>query len=121
MAKYLAPLEPIPKLVAQSIRTVLMMPNDDLRSLPIFYDDRVLQQLQWWRERLGSKLQVNDFFTEWFDGHWVIYIAGSTANWLVNDIIQASLNVNVDSNAWCVKCSRPLLLQKLPKIGIFMP
>lgn len=116
LAKYLAPPEPTPKLVAQSIRTVLIMPNDDLRSLPIFYDDYAFQQLRWWREKLGSKLQVSDFFTEWFEERWVIYtFAGSIVNWLLSDIVRVSLNISVDSDTWRIKCSKPIQLRKLLK------
>jgi len=116
LAKYLAPPEPTPQSVAQAIRTVLTMPNEALRELPIFYDDWARQRLRWWRQHLGERLQGERWITEWWKGRWVLYtFAGSIFNWLLSDLLRETTKASVDADAWRISCSHKIPLERVLK------
>jgi len=113
LAKYLAPPEPTPKSVAQAIQTVLTMPDEALGKLPIFYDDWAHQQLRWWRQYLGERLQDSCWLAEWHGERWVLYtFAGSVVNWILCDILREMTTVSVDADAWRVSCSHRVPLER---------
>ncbi len=116
LAKYLAPPEPTPQSVAQAIRTVLTMPDEALRKLPIFYDDWARQRLRWWRQHLGDRLQGWGWITEWWDGRWVLYtFAGSIVNWLLSDLLREMTTASVDVDAWRISCPHKIPLERVLK------
>jgi ATP-dependent Lhr-like helicase len=114
LAKYFAPPEPTPKSVAQAIRSVLTIPHEALKGLPINYDDWASQQLIWWRQHLCERLQGKDCVTEGEDGRWVLYtFAGSVINWLLGDFLNEVTRVSADANAWRISCPHEIPLGKV--------
>jgi len=114
LAKYLTPPEPTPQSVAQAIRTVLTMPNEALRELPIFYDDWARQRLRWWRQYLGERLKVKPWVADLWSGRKVLYtFAGSIVNWLLSDLLRETIATNVNADAWRVWCSHRLPISKI--------
>lgn len=112
LAKYLAPPEPTPQTVAQAIRTILVMPDEALRGLPVLYDDWARERLGWWRKYLGEQLQETEFLGEWSNERWVLYtFAGSIINWLLGDMVRTAMGVSVDADAWRLACSQEISLQ----------
>ncbi len=116
LAKYLAPPEPTPQSVAQAIQIVLTMPDEALGDLPIFYDDWAHQQLRWWRQYLGERLQDSCWLAEWHGERWVLYtFAGSIVNWILSDLLREMTTASVDADAWRVSCSHKIPLERVLK------
>lgn len=114
LAKYFAPPEPTPQTVAQAIRTILCMSEEELRKLPVFYDGWTLRRLQWWRQNLGERIGKAGWSAEWFEGRWALFtFAGSVANWLLSDLLRELTAVGVNADAWRVSCSREVPLERV--------
>jgi ATP-dependent Lhr-like helicase len=116
LAKYFAPPEPTPQSVAQAIRTILTMPDEALRELPIFYDDWSRQRLRRWRQHLGERLRDERWVGEWRDMRWVLYtFAGSISNWILSDLMREMTTASVDADAWRISCSQKVPLERILK------
>jgi hypothetical protein len=116
LAKYFAPPEPTPQSVAQAIRTILTMPDEALRELPIFYDDWSRQRLRRWRQHLGERLRDEHWVAEWRDMRWVLYtFAGSISNWILSDLLREMTTASIDADAWRISCSQKVPLERILK------
>jgi len=111
LAKYMAPPEPTPQVVAQAIRTILTIPDTDLDALPVVYDDEARERLYWWRDSLGESLRAEEWAARWLENRWVLFtFAGSTVNWLLSDILRNAAKVSADADCWRVSCPHPISL-----------
>lgn len=112
LARYKAPPEPTPQTVAQAIREVLTVPENELQALPILYDDGTHSRLRWWRDFLGESLRKEMWTSGWYENRWVLYtFAGSTVNWLLGDIIRSFTGIGADADSWRVSCSKSISLR----------
>lgn len=113
LVKYFAPPEPTPQTVAQAIRNILWMREEEMRELPIKYDEWSLSRVRWWRQYFQDKDKTK-WFGDWFHGRWTLFtFAGSIINWLLEDLLKELTGDSVHSDAWRITLSKEIYLDKI--------
>jgi len=114
LAEFYSLLEPQPRSLAESLRELLRRGLGELTSKGVVLDDASMRAIEGATASLGVVLREKDFVYRYEHGSHVLYtFGGTTYNWLLSDSIALLSGVQNQSDAWKIRLSRYVSIEKL--------